>query len=68
MVRRERNSHCRLFKSSIKLEIRRRDVRAKKCTKSVIHVHSCCCDNLNLSLFLTFLLPSPLSRLKLAFT
>ena len=49
MVRIERNSRRRLFKSSIKLEIRRRDVRAKKCTKSVIHVHSCCCANLNLS-------------------
>ena len=68
MIRRERNSRRRLFKSSIKLEIRRRDVRAKKCTKSVIHVHSCCCANLNLSLFLKFLLPSPLSWLKLSFT
>ena len=51
MVRRQRNSRRRLFKSSIKLEIRRRDLRAKKCTKSVIQVHSCCCANLYLSLF-----------------
>ena len=50
MVRRERNSRRRLFKSSIKLEIRHA-VRPKKCTKTVMHVHSCCCANLNLSLF-----------------
>ena len=57
MVRRERNIRRRLFTSSIKREISYfqvvvRTVRAKKCTKSVMH----CCANVNLSVFFFFFL------------
>ena len=52
----EKESHCLVFTSSTKREIRYFHVvvvrwRKRNVQKSVIHVHSCCFANLNLLLF-----------------
>ena len=69
--KRKRKLLCCVFTSSFKpvREIRRFHVavvqrRLRNVQKSVMHVQSCCFDNVNLLLFLPFLLPSPSSLLK----
>ena len=66
----EKESCCLVFPSSTKREIRHFHVvvvqrRQRNVQKSVMHVQNCGVANLNVLLFLLFLLPSPSSDLKL---